>query len=224
MINCLASGIQSGEKLIWNIIPIGIFLWCMTKAERTRHFIVEKAAPIINKKGMAGTSINDIVEATRLTKGSVYGNFESKDEICLEVFDYLVKRVGADMDFAMSRANSNRDKLFALLDYYFNNVVQQENHFGCPLMNFGTEADDTNPVVKQKVSKAIAATENKFAKIIKAGIEAGEFQKTFDAEAFSIKAFAMIEGGMWISRIQGNSKQMQVIIGLLKQEISDYCK
>ncbi|MBO9201044.1 MULTISPECIES: TetR/AcrR family transcriptional regulator [Niastella] len=195
----------------------------MTKAERTRHFIVEKAAPIINKKGMAGTSINDIVEATSLTKGSVYGNFESKDEICLEAFDYLVKRVGADMSHAMSRANTSREKLDALFNYYINNVTVETN-YGCPIMNFGTEADDTNPIVKLKVNKAILATQAIFAKIIRAGIETGEFKKTVDADAFAIKAFAMIEGGMWIARLQGNPKQMQLIVDSLKQEINDYCQ
>ncbi|MFL5747567.1 MAG: TetR/AcrR family transcriptional regulator [Niastella sp.] len=195
----------------------------MTKAERTRHFIVEKAAPIINKKGMAGTSINDIVEATCLTKGSVYGNFESKDEICLEAFDYLAKRVGADMSQAMSRANTNREKLVDLLDYYINNVMA-ENNYGCPLMNFGIEADDTNPAVKVKVNKAILTTQSLFARIVRAGIETGEFKKTVDADAFAIKAFAMIEGGMWIARLQGSPKQMQVIIGSLRQEINDYCQ
>src|SRR5690349_16028700 len=163
----------------------------MTKAERTKHFIVEKAAPIINKKGMAATSINDITEATSLTKGSVYGNFESKDEICLEAFDYLVKRVAADMSMAMSRAVTNRDKLFALFDYYLSTISQQ-NSYGCPLMNFGTEADDTNPVVKQKVNKAILTTQNIIAKIIHAGIAAGEFKSSFEADTFAIKAFAMI--------------------------------
>ena len=195
----------------------------MTKAERTRHFIVEKAAPIINKKGMAGTSINDIVEATSLTKGSVYGNFENKDEICLEAFDYLVKRVGADMSQAMSRANNNREKLEAIFGYYLNNVTL-ENNYGCPLLNFGTEADDTNPAVKVKVNKAILHTQGLFAKIIRAGIEAGEFKKTLDADAFAVKAFAMIEGGMWISRLQGSPKQMQLIIDSLKKEINDYCQ
>jgi len=195
----------------------------MTKAERTRHFIVEKAAPIINKKGMAATSINDIVEATSLTKGSVYGNFESKDEICLEAFDYLVKRVGADMSQAMSRATTNREKLDGLFNYYMNNV-SDEHSYGCPLMNFGTEADDTNPAVKVKVNKAILHTQNLFARIIRAGIENGEFKKTLDADAFAVKAFAMIEGGMWVSRLQGNPKQMQVIIDSLRQEINDYCQ
>lgn len=172
---------------------------------------------------MAGTSINDIVEATCLTKGSVYGNFESKDEICLEAFDYLAKRVGADMSQAMSRATTNREKLGALLDYYINNVMA-ENNYGCPLMNFGIEADDTNPAVKVKVNKAILTTQNLFARIVRAGIETGEFKKTVNADAFAIKAFAMIEGGMWIARLQGSPKQMQVIIDSLRQEINDYCQ
>jgi AcrR family transcriptional regulator len=195
----------------------------MTKAERTRHFIVEKAAPIINKKGMAATSINDIVEATSLTKGSVYGNFESKDEICLEAFDYLVKRVGADISQAMSRANTSREKLDAFFNYYLSNVTS-ENSYGCPIMNFGIEADDTNPVIKMKVNKAILNTQAMLAKVVRAGIESGEFKKAVDPEAFAIKAFAIIEGGMWISRLQGNPKQMQLIIGSLRQEINDYCQ
>jgi AcrR family transcriptional regulator len=195
----------------------------MTKAERTRHFIVEKAAPIINKKGMAATSINDIVEATQLTRGSVYGNFESKEEICYAAFDYLAKRVSADMAMAMSRATTNAEKLYALFDYY-TGTVTQENSFGCPLLNFGTEADDTNPIVKHKVNKAIQSTQNIIAKIVRAGIEAGEFQKTFDSESFSIKAFAMIEGGMWMARLQGNTKQLAVIFDQLKKEIKDYTR
>lgn len=172
---------------------------------------------------MAGTSINDIVEATSLTKGSVYGNFESKDEICLEAFDYLVKRVGADISQAMSRANTSREKLNAIFNYYLNNVTA-ENNYGCPIMNFGTEADDTNPAIKMKVNKAILGTQNVFAKVVRAGIASGEFKKTADPEAFAIKAFAMIEGALWVARLQGNPKQLQLIVDSLKQEINDYCQ
>lgn len=50
----------------------------MSKAERTKQFIIEKTAPIFNAKGYMGTSMNDIMNATGLTKGSIYGNFETK--------------------------------------------------------------------------------------------------------------------------------------------------
>ncbi|MEZ0131178.1 TetR family transcriptional regulator [Flavobacterium sp. LBUM151] len=61
----------------------------MSKADRTRQFIIEASAPLINKKGMAGTSLSDIMEVTKLAKGGIYGNFESKEEICRESFLYL---------------------------------------------------------------------------------------------------------------------------------------
>jgi TetR/AcrR family transcriptional repressor of nem operon len=67
----------------------------MTKAERTRQFIIEKAAPIFNQKGVAGTSMSDIMEATKLAKGGLYGNFESKEEICVEAYKYLTECLSA---------------------------------------------------------------------------------------------------------------------------------
>ena len=89
----------------------------MTKAERTRQFIIEKAAPIFNKKGMAGTAISDIMEATQLAKGGVYGNFESKDEICVEAFNYLAKSLSSAIDQYVDGKVSAKDKLLALIEF-----------------------------------------------------------------------------------------------------------
>ncbi len=54
-----------------------------SKAERTRKFIVERTAPIFNMKGYSGTSLTDLTAATGLTKGSIYGNFENKDDVAI---------------------------------------------------------------------------------------------------------------------------------------------
>ncbi|WP_435525010.1 TetR family transcriptional regulator [Chryseobacterium indoltheticum] len=60
----------------------------MSKAEKTKQFIIEKTATLFNTKGYTATSLSDITEATGLTKGSIYGNFENKDEVSLEVYKY----------------------------------------------------------------------------------------------------------------------------------------
>ena len=65
----------------------------MSKAARTKQFIIEKTAPIFNMKGYSGTSINDITDATGLTKGSIYGNFANKDEVALAAFRFNVKKL-----------------------------------------------------------------------------------------------------------------------------------
>ena len=64
----------------------------LKKSARTRQFIVEKSAPIFNKKGYSGTSLHDLTEATGLTKGGIYGNFENKDEIAAAAFEFNSRR------------------------------------------------------------------------------------------------------------------------------------
>jgi AcrR family transcriptional regulator len=192
----------------------------MTKAERTRQLIIEKAALIINRKGMAGTSISDIMEATKLAKGGVYGNFESKEEICAEAFDYLLSIVGNTIRASLSDKTSAKEQLLGLLDYY-KTAPLREDHYGCPLLNFGTEADDTNPLIKEKVSKAISESQARITKIVRKGIEAGEFRPEFDATLFAVKAFTMIEGAVLVCRVQGNNRQMRIITDILRKEIED---
>ena len=58
----------------------------MTKGEQTRRRIVEGAAPILNKRGYEGASLNDLMEATGLKKGGVYHHFSSKEELAAETF------------------------------------------------------------------------------------------------------------------------------------------
>jgi hypothetical protein len=45
-----------------------------------------------------------------------------------------------------------------------------------------------------------------------------------DAGAFALKAFTMIEGGMWMSRVQGNPGKMGQVVEMLKQEFEGFSK
>lgn len=62
----------------------------LTKAERTKQFILETAAPIFNQKGISGANIDDVLAATKLTKGCLYGHFESKEDLALQVVDHML--------------------------------------------------------------------------------------------------------------------------------------
>ena len=48
---------------------------------RTREQIIDEALQIFSVKGFYNTSINDILAATGLTKGGLYGHFASKEEL-----------------------------------------------------------------------------------------------------------------------------------------------
>ena len=57
------------------------------KGAQTRQNIIEKSLRLFCVKGYYNTSINDILKATGLTKGGLYGHFPSKEDIWYSVYD-----------------------------------------------------------------------------------------------------------------------------------------
>lgn len=192
----------------------------MTKSEKTRQFIIEQSAPIFNTKGIAGTSMSDIMNATKMAKGGLYGHFESKEELSYAIVDYNLNKICEALLHAVMKAGTAKEKLFAYLDV-FKKPVQFPVDGGCPILNFGVEADDTNLVIKEKVKSMIETAQTKAAAIIRQGIRDGEFKETFDAKAFSILMFTVIEGGTLIGRVLNTNSQMAIVIKMLKQLIEE---
>jgi AcrR family transcriptional regulator len=61
------------------------------KGTRTRRNIIAKALQLFCVKGYYNTSINDILEATGLTKGGLYGHFASKEDLWYAVYDEALR-------------------------------------------------------------------------------------------------------------------------------------
>ena len=192
----------------------------MSKGEETRQFIIEKAAPIFNVKGIAATSMSDIMEATKLSKGSMYVHFENKEVLACAAVDHNMKVLGDKILMTVGKAKTAKEELFAYIDF-FNNPLNPPVIGGCPLLNFGMEADDTNPVVKEKVNGGIRFTQRVLENSINKGIANGEFKPDWNATEFSTVIFAMLEGGNLISRMSGNNDKMKIIVKTLKSIIEE---
>ena len=61
-----------------------------TKGIETRRNIVKQSLQLFTVKGYFNTSISDILGATGLTKGGLYGHFSSKEDIWYAVYDEAV--------------------------------------------------------------------------------------------------------------------------------------
>lgn len=190
----------------------------MTKSERTRQFIIEQSAPLFNRKGLAATAISDILEATKMAKGGLYGHFESKEALAYAVVDYNLAKLAEKVGQAVGQAVTAKEKLFAFLDI-FGTPTQFPVDGGCPILNFGVDSDDTNDIVREKVKAMILSAQKRAAGIIEAGIASGEFKPAFDSREFSVKMMTLIEGGTLIGRVLGTNSQMKMMLNMLKKEI-----
>ena len=193
----------------------------MNKAEKTRRFIVERTAPIFNVKGYAGTSLTDMTEATGLTKGSIYGNFANKDEVALAAFEHNWSRVTTLLSAEMAKCNSSREKLLALVGVYENRQSYDFPEGGCPLLNTAVEADDTHPDLRKKAADALQGWMKSIVTIIKAGIAAGEFRTSADAEQTALTLIAMIEGAIMISQLTGDASHRTAVMAAVEKTIHD---
>jgi len=175
----------------------------MSKAEKTRQFIIEKTAPIFNTKGFASTSLSDMTDATGLTKGSIYGNFADKDEVALACFDHNHRTVRDTINKEMALRASFRDKLRVYLDVYSGKGKFSLVPGGCPILNTAIEAADTHPALKTKAAEAIEAWKQKIISLIEAGKAKKEFNTATDPEQAALSIIALLEGSIMIRRTVG---------------------
>lgn len=195
----------------------------MSKAEKTRQFIIDKIATIFNKKGYAATSIADMTGATGLTKGSIYGNFENKDAIALAVFNHNARSLSTLLARKISLADSSYQKLNAVLDFYRNNWKVFFANGGCPLINTATEADDQLPFLMIPVQNSLNEWAKKVIEIIELGKQSGEFKSQVASESYAQAFLILLEGGLLLAKTMNNEQYLFIaldrILRIIQEEI-----
>jgi TetR/AcrR family transcriptional repressor of nem operon len=204
----------------------------MRKSEKTRRLIVEKSASLFNQKGFAGTSIQDIMEATGLTKGGIYGNFKKesgdkkgvKEEIALAAFQYAVKVVNDEVQKRTFVIENSLDKLKAVVYFYKERVMNPPVEGGCPILNTTIDADDTNPALQKRVVKSIEYWQQRIIKTVEKGKQEGEVKKEVNAEDFATLFIGTLEGGILMSRIFKDNHQFDIMADQLIKLIDELKK
>ncbi|MBS1623323.1 MAG: TetR/AcrR family transcriptional regulator [Bacteroidetes bacterium] len=191
----------------------------LSKAERTRQYIIERTAPVFNEKGYAGTSMQDLTDATGLTKGSIYGNFENKDEVALAVFDYNFGRVTDYLRERISLHDSAIDRLLVYPHVYKDFLKIPFLKAGCPLLNTSTEADDTHPALRERASKALAFWRGTLENQVKRGIERGEIRKGTSPAEVAVILMCLLEGAVMQAKVHGRPTELRIAMKYLENFI-----
>lgn len=196
----------------------------MGKAERTRQFIVEKTAPIFNKKGFEATSLSDLTRATGLTKGAIYGNFTDKEEIRKEAFNYVTEKVKALVKQHMMGASTYKNQLIAVVEFYSTYVLTPPIPGGCPLLNTAIEADDHDIGMRKRVALELNSTVNFIQSLLDKGVMAGEFKSNIDSKSLAYIFFCSVEGALMFSRAERSSESMNAIVDHCKELLDQISK
>lgn len=190
-----------------------------SKSERTKQYIIECTAPVFNRKGYAGTSLSDLENATGLTKGSIYGNFENKDEVALAAFDFNFNRVTAYLKDKILSNDNSIDRLMTYPIVYSSFLKIPFLQSGCPILNTSTEADDTHPALRQKAANALKFWKTAIENQITRGILRGEIKPNTVPREIAVVIMSVIEGAVMQAKVTGKSTELKIAMNFLKKLI-----
>jgi TetR/AcrR family transcriptional repressor of nem operon len=194
-----------------------------TKAERTTAYIIETVAPLFNRHGYVGTSMNDLTEATGLTKGALYGNFENKEALALAAFEYNSKLLLQAIDDRLNAKGTALEKLFFLTDFYRNYDVFTADMGGCPVLNVGVDAKYNNTLLKAAANETIRTIEGKIALVLENGVNSNELKLPVTPLQFAKQLYTMIQGAIAMATITDDRKYLINTVAylevLVKKEI-----
>lgn len=182
------------------------------RSEKTRQFIIKATASIFNRQGYAGTSLSDLTEATQLTKGSIYGNFENKEEVALAVFDYNLTLRKKIVNLRLNACTTCKEKILAYANAYQSTEIDFFAQGGCPILNTAVEANYTNEPLRKRAAEALITWKNSIGALLKQGITQGEFKPETNINKVALSIVALIEGAVLIGTTTQNAEYIDLIL------------
>lgn len=195
-----------------------------TKSELTKEFIIDKVAPIFNKRGYEATSLSDLMYATKLSKGAIYGNFENKEDLAIQAFHYNVNRVMIPIKNELEKYKNSIDKLYALTNFYREYYDYASHLGGCPILNVATDTNNVNSKLFKAVKKISEDIEGRLVRVIQKGIEKKEISNSVNAKLTAKNIYAMIEGSVFMALMHQDKIYITEMMNHIDNEILDKIK
>ena len=207
----------TGRKLAF--LDTNRYLRIVRNPELTRSIILETACELFNSQGYKATSISDITEKAKLTKGAIYRHFQDKSSLEKEALRTMCNKMLGDISSSIKQANDSKAKLYCILEYFSAYGKKPPFKGGCPLMNAAIEADDNNTELKMVVQFIMGQIHEAICRIIKNGIAHGQIRKGVKEKELSSLMIGSLEGSVMMMKVFDNNVHLNNCIKYLQKEI-----
>jgi TetR/AcrR family transcriptional regulator, transcriptional repressor for nem operon len=146
----------------------------------------------------------DVIAATGLQKGGIYGHFRSKEELALEAFDYAVRQMADRFTAALEGKADAIDRLRAIAAVFAEIPENPPVPGGCPMMNASIENDDGNPAIRDRARAAMDGLRTLIRQTVRKGSARGEVRPDVDGDRLATVMVATLEGGVMLSQMYGD--------------------
>ncbi|WP_458413437.1 TetR/AcrR family transcriptional regulator [Schinkia sp. CFF1] len=153
--------------------------------------IINTAIHMFETYGYHGVTVNQIVEESGTSKGGFYHHFKSKDELLYIIHDYFINYALDNAKEALRIYTTSTERLQAIIHYN----IRIFNLYKPHICVFYQESNYLKPDYKQIINRKRKEYSNIIFKVIKEGIESGEFRSNLDINITTMAIHGMVN---WI--------------------------
>jgi len=176
------------------------------RARKTREHILETAAAAFARDGYEGSSLNDLVRASGVTKGAFYFHFASKEELALATFRYKQEQL---VERTIAAAEEEADaiaELQAMLRVRAR-LYAEDPSARC-ILRLGAELG-TKAGPSSEFARFQELTIETFAGIVRRGQTEGSMRADVDPRAAGEAIFAAMIGADRVSRMLSGGDDLE---------------
>jgi AcrR family transcriptional regulator len=162
------------------------------RQEHTRACLLEAAGRVFAQRGLLHASVDEVAADAGFTKGAVYANFGSKEELFLEMLDLRFAQRLEEMDRALSTDEAPEAQARAagrdFIDDISGDPEWQRLFFEAAMHASRDEA------FRVKLQEHYATMRGRMADLLRARTEAGGFDPGVPFDQLATMIFAMANG------------------------------
>jgi AcrR family transcriptional regulator len=192
----------------------------MRNPEATKEMILKKSGILFNTQGYKATSISNITDATGFTKGAIYRHFSNKNDLERETLAYLSGILFEKIRALVKEQHTAGDKLRAIFAFFESYITNPPLKGGCPLLNAAIEADDSHPSLRKEALQTLTVLRQSVVYILEKGIAHNQLRADIDKEFYATLFIASLEGGIMMSKLEGNNRHIVKMIDHLNQQLT----
>ena len=189
----------------------------MKFAKDTRSEILDVALDMVQRLSISGVSFQELANRVGIKKGSMYYHFESKDDLSVAMMDRASEDLKASFSRGKEKSASRQLRYFIAI--YIRYIGP--GHKICPGGAFAGEWEKLSPKVQQSVRRLFKVQKEALTKIIKAGLEQGDFTgRGQSATELACWVLSCLQGAVLVSRVEEQAISFDASIKVIESYLA----
>ena len=168
------------------------------RAARTREALLDAALSCLRERGYEATAVDDILTATRLTKGAFYFHFHSKEDFALAAIDRALARFWPEIEKAMRTRDENPfTPIFTLFDLFSGNCT-----YGCIFGNLSAEMAARSTTIRQRLAGVFGCWTGALVFVMDDLKKKGAIGADADSATLARLTLAQLQGALLLNKLE----------------------